>query len=75
MKAGLTRFESDNLMRVVKVDMDKKQSSTFQQYIKYFTGRSIPLTVVLDASGNPVHKMVGGRSYDQLVSETARFRK
>lgn len=71
MKPALAQFGSE--YPVVEVDMDQKNSDTFKNNIKYFTGRGIPHTVVVDGSGKVLHRMTGGRSYADLKKETAKF--
>ncbi len=39
------------------------------QYQKYFKGRSIPFTVLLDGSGKPVYDFAGGRDLTTLERE------
>lgn len=74
MKPGLAQFESASTMDVVEVDLDKKSSSAYTKYGRFFPGGGIPYSVVLDSGGNKVHEMRGFRSYGDLLKETKSFK-
>ncbi|MGE0493351.1 MAG: TlpA family protein disulfide reductase [Vulcanimicrobiota bacterium] len=75
MKPALAQFESDNLVKVVDLNMDQRNTPDFKKYGKYFQGRSIPFTVFVDADGKAVHKITGMASHSDLVKAAQKYLK
>ncbi len=52
------------------VDVDKRQSLEYQtSYRKYFRGRAIPYTVLVDSNGKSLQNWVGYLSYSELMAD------
>jgi hypothetical protein len=74
-KPGLAQFESSSKdFQVVHIDVDQKTSPQYLEYIQYKEGGSIPYWAILDKTGKKVDGFLGGQSYENLVTRTAKYK-
>ena len=68
MRPTISEIERSQIVRVVYVDVEAMDSSSYQEFDYLFAGDKIPYFVLLDGHGTKIHSFMGFQTYSDMLA-------